>query len=142
MQNLDYLAATYGQQICEAERGVVVDVAKIEDSATTALSILHEQGLYAMFLWLYEDRDERHRIGSKLSAMLCDPSLGLLAPDAQDHGGRRFFSPQHAAPALNAVRDGLTRDLTRALFLKDLIARALVYARHRAKAEPRRREAK
>lgn len=140
MENLDYLAAKYGQQMCESERGPAPDARRVGQTATEALTILHQQGLYATFLWLYEDKDERHRIGNQLSAMLCDPALGLLGPEARDHGGRRFFSPGHAQPALSAVRDGLTRDVTKMLFLKELVAHALVYARQRAKAEPRRRK--
>lgn len=131
MENLDYLTATYGQQIIECAH----QKEKTGEACTKALAILHEQGLFAMFLWLHDAKKEKECavIGQKLCAMLHDGDFRLLSQEEQ---ALSFFDSAQPQVALNNVREKLTKDLTRMLFVKDLIAQALVYARHRAKAEP------
>lgn len=125
MKNLDYLAAKHGQMIIEERGGG--DPRDVEDAARKAVHILHEQGIFAMFLWLHEkSKKGRPAVGEKLSTML----TGLF------EGNQKFFDLSDPTGALKAVREQLTQDLTSMLFVKDLLAQALVYALHRAKAEP------
>ena len=135
MQNLDYLTAKYGQAILEEGLQAQNKAKTLGEAATKALAVLHEQGLFAMFLWLHEDKPGRKMVGLKLSAMLTDEHYSVV-PGLPD--GTAFFgsAPSQVKSALDAVRDHLTKDVTRMLFVKDLVAQALVYARHRAKAEP------
>ena len=129
MKNLDYLAAKYGQRIIEEKRHDET-LRDVKDASRKAVHILHEQGVFAMFLWLHEkSKKGRPAVGEKLSAMLTDDEFGLLG------AGQLFFDPSNPTEALKRVRQQLTKDLTRMLFFKDLLAQTLVYALHRAKAE-------
>ena len=51
MINLDYIAAKYAGK-------VNVSVEGIENTATSALNILHEQGIYALSVWLLEKKEQ------------------------------------------------------------------------------------
>ena len=123
MQNLDYMAAKYGQQIiC----GATNDAKQIENNITSALNILHGQGIYAMFLWLCA-KTERYRIGQGLDEMLRDDDfpLQLEAP---------LFDAHNPLDCLPNVRNNLTGNLKTMIFVVEIINQALIYARHSAKA--------
>ncbi|MBT3375857.1 MAG: hypothetical protein HN742_24340 [Lentisphaerae bacterium] len=116
LTNLDWLAAKYGQQIGTASS----DMDKI---VTTALNILHEQGIYAMFLWL-RSKTEYEAAGRFLQALFLDRETPISLTGPIWAGNE----------AMDNVRDCLTQNLKTMFLAKDLIARTLVYARHTAKA--------
>ncbi len=136
MLNLDYTAAKYGQAIIEECR---CKPSEAEDAATKALAILHEQGIFAMFLWLHEtDGKGKPKAGrDSVGLQLCK----MLAETPHITSGK-YYDEKKLKEALNAVRDNLCRDITTMFFVKDLMAQALVYARHRGKAEPKNDEKK
>ena len=122
MVNLDYLAAKYAFQTL-AHCGS--DVAKLDHCATTALNILHEQGIYAMFLWLKENR-------SSTAAAAIVNALDALFHD-QD-APFTLAANQHLRDE-NVVRDCLTKNLKSMFLAKNLIDLSLIYVRHSAKAQ-------
>lgn len=123
MQNLDYLAAKYGQRMVA---GTQTDMKQIENNLTSALSILHGQGLYAMFLWFHA-KTERHRIGNGLNEMLRDSDFPLSLEAS-------MFDIDHPLESLAAVGENLTSNLKTMIFASTMINQALTYARHSAKA--------
>jgi len=149
MMNLDYLAAKYGQQI-----GLDAEVE--EKTLSTALNILHEQGIYALFLWLYQKPGE---CKSRESTGSTDPSdsLGLYQKPGERCaiiiGIEKLFKENDIYPikfkgnefiwnnnnkkqktdALDTVRNVFTIDLRTMFIAKDLISLTLTYARHAAK---------
>jgi hypothetical protein len=124
MQNLDYLAAKYGQQMIA---GTQTEVKQMENNITSALSILHTQGLYAMFLWLHA-KTERHPIGNGLNQMFRDSNFPISLEES-------MFDVDHSFESLTAVGDNLTSDLKTMIFAATMINQALTYARHSAKAK-------
>lgn len=126
MVNLDYLAAKYAFQTL-AHCGS--DVAKLDHCATSALNILHEQGLYAMFLWLKES-SRSQQAGPAAEAI-------VNALDALFHDQDAPFTlatNQHLREE-NVVRDCLTKNLKSMFLAKNLIDLSLIYVRHSAKAQ-------
>ena len=123
MQNLDYMAAKYGQQII---LGATNDVKQLENNITSALNILHGQGIYAMFLWLCANTD-RYRIGQGLDEMLRDDDSPLQLEDP-------LFDGHNPFACLPNVINNLTSNLKTMIFVVEMINQALIYARHSAKA--------
>jgi len=123
MVNLDYLAAKYAFQ---AVSGPNVDFSKFDNGATTALNILHEQGIYAMFLWL---REKGHERNSPAGAM-------VTAIDGFFHDPAAPFTlgPDRHLRDLEVVSDSLTMNLKSMFLAKSLIELILIYIRHSAKA--------
>lgn len=121
MQNLDYLAAKYGQELG-------LGTADVENAVTDALNILHEQGVFAMFLWLHEKPNDRGCVGKTLSRLLQDPESPVRV-------AQNLYDAKHTAAALVLVREQLTRNLKTMFLAKDLVAQTLIYARHAAKAK-------
>jgi hypothetical protein len=117
MQNLDFLAAKYGQ---------LISGSNIENVVTTALDILNLQGVYAMFLWLHE-KEERSIVGEKINEMLHSQQSPIPIPNNVD-----IFSGDDAM--LFHVREQLTSNIKIMFFAKELINQTLIYARHHAKA--------
>ncbi len=112
MTNLDYLATQYGQEI-----GIENN---IENIVTSALSILHGQGIYAMFLWL-KAKNERHIVTMKLNNLLHDNDSPIPINGNLNN--------------MDEVRDCLTENLKTMFLAKDLMDLTLTYARHTAKAQ-------
>ncbi len=68
MINLDYLCAKTGQEIGgETDRSIL----------QKALGVLHEDGIYAMFLWLEEKetKKEKYKVRKKLTCMLNEDKI-------------------------------------------------------------------
>lgn len=118
MVNLDYLAAKHAGEI---DTGIE----RIENSATSALNILHEQGIYAMVLWLREKgaKNGENKILEGLDHLFHDPMMPF-----------RFNREKHMNEPAD-VRDQLTMNLKTMFFAKNLIELYLIYIRHLAKAE-------
>jgi len=116
MINLDCLAARYGNEI-----GINPDIktTKLDTIITSALNILHGQGIYAMFLWLKEN-NERNIVIIKLDKMFHDNDSPIsVTVDLSN---------------MNNVRECLTNNIKTMFLAKDLIDLTLTYARHTAKA--------
>ncbi|MGI6138821.1 MAG: hypothetical protein GX117_05335 [Candidatus Hydrogenedentes bacterium] len=120
MINLDYLAAKYGQQIG-------LDAKVEEKTLSTALNILHEQGIYALFLWLYQKADERRTLGVGIQNLFKDKYC-----PKQLENNESIWS-NNKKDALDTVRSVFTIDLRTMFIAKDLISLTLTYARHAAK---------
>lgn len=124
MTNLDHLAARHGQSLGFGQPAE-------EKIITSALSILHEQGIYAMFLWLYAKSDERGCIGQCVQNLFSDPESPVPLNCAA------IWAPQNTqsvTTAMSSISSRLTEDLKTMFFAKDLINATLIYARHAVKA--------
>lgn len=121
MVNLDYLAAKYAFQ---ASRRNAIDFKKLDNDTTTALNILHEQGIYAMFLWLNEKKRE-----NEASALLT-----ILNDLFHDSDAPFSIAADKDLRTMNAVSECLTRNLKSMFLAKNLIELTLIYIRHTAKA--------
>lgn len=124
MKNLDYLAAKYGQ-----EMGFTTGVE--QKTVNTALNILHEQGIYAMFMWLHQKRDETKFIGQSLQSLFQDEEN-----PAQLKNNAVIWSDNknNCSAELTMVRNHFTHNLTMMFFCKNLISLTLTYARYAVKA--------
>ena len=124
MMNLDYLAAKYGQQL---GLGTLVP----ESRFSTALNILHEQGIYAMFLWLHNEKDASD-IGVSLQGLFSDADspvpLSAAAPIWEE--------ANDVDKNMASCRDTFTQTLATMFIAKELISLTLTYARHAAKTRP------
>lgn len=118
VQNLDAACAKLGAKLAASGNK------DTENSITKALGVLEEQGVYALFLYLHAREKQWGQTTSKeLATFLRDqPSKqsALLGTTTTDE-------PFDALQALAAALDKL-------LFARDLLHRALVYARYHAKA--------
>lgn len=118
VQNLDAACAKLGAKLAASGNK------DTENSITKALGVLEEQGVYALFLYLHAREKQWGQTTSKeLATFLRDqPSKqsALLGTTTTDE-------PFDALQALAA-------DLDKLLFARDLLHRALVYARYHAKA--------
>ncbi len=113
MENLDLKCAELGKRLSEQD-GVA------ETLLTDALSVLEEQGVYALFLYL------RAREG-KPGEAVCNASAKFLreTPAA---------SPLLANCDVWQALQRLGEDLDKLLFARDLLRQALIYGRYHAKA--------
>jgi hypothetical protein len=118
IQNLDAACAKLGTKLASPGNK------DTENSITKALGVLEEQGVYALFLYLHAREKQWGKTTSKeLAAFLREqPSKqGALL------GTNTSNEPFDAIQALAG-------DLDKLLFARDLLHRALVYARYHAKA--------
>lgn len=126
MVNLDYLAAKYAFQSL-ANSGN--EFKYLDQCATTALNILHEQGIYAMFLWLKESS----------SSQQTGPAARAIVNALNDlfHDGDAPFTlaANQRLHDENVVRECLTQNLKSMFLAKNLIELSLIYVRHSAKAQ-------
>jgi len=116
VQNLDAVCAKLGAKLASSGNK------DTENSITKALGVLEEQGVYALFLYLHaREKQWGQTTSNELASFL-----------------RQNPSPQDAL--LGAHNDLFTAlqqlagDLEKLLFARDLLHRALVYARYHAKA--------
>jgi hypothetical protein len=134
--NLDTLCAHYGYKIVQRAAAELGQLPKdkrgrLENTVTKALSVLQEDGVYAMFLFLdyFKDRGESHGAGDAFSLaieLLRNPPLRLL------RGRNRANAEQDDFPGLA----DLGEDLDRLLLACKLLEQTLIYARYHAKALP------
>lgn len=118
VQNLDAACAKLGAKLAPSGNK------DAENSITKALGVLEEQGVYALFLYLHAREKQWGQTTSKELA-----SFLREQPTIQ--------SPLLGANMTNEPFDALQQlagDLDRLLFARDLLHRALVYARYHAKA--------
>jgi len=113
MENLDLKCAEVGKQLAELQ-GVE------ETLITDALSVLEEQGVYALFLFLEaRGRQPGRAISSACAELLRHTPTG---------------SPLLATGDTWQALQRLGEDLDKLLFTRDLLRQALIYGRYHAKA--------
>lgn len=112
MQNLDVECAKLGRALAPLDKN--------DETLTSALGVLEEQGLYACFLFLNAQGGQAgRRVISELAGF-----LQKIPADSPLLGNGDLFN------ALQA----LAGDLDKLLFARDLLRQALVYGRYHAKA--------
>lgn len=121
MINLDYLAAKYAQTAILASG---IDFKKMDGVSTTCLNILHEQGIYAMFVWLKEK-------GKNCERCAVIDALNRFFRDKENP----VCIHERDLNKLDDVRDKLTQNLKSMFLAKNLMERMLIYVRHTAKAK-------
>ncbi|HGY90451.1 MAG TPA: hypothetical protein ENK43_04700 [Planctomycetes bacterium] len=110
MRNLDLACARLGSDIA--------GIAELEEKTiNAALSVLEEQGIYACFLYL---QGREKKTGEEILKKLSDVIAQELSLD------------ENRKPM--AVAEKVSEDLDRLLFTRELLSRAMVYARHHLKA--------
>lgn len=119
-QNLDAACATLGAKLGSSGNK------DTENSITKALGVLEEQGVYALFLYLHAR--EKNQWGRSTSRELA--TFLRQNPSQQNPLLGSTSESSDIFPALQT----LARDLDKLLFARDLLHRALVYARYHAKA--------
>jgi hypothetical protein len=155
-QNLDYLAATYSQRMVQViQSDQVKKPSEADNVYTKALGVLQEHGLYAMALYLLYRSGDKTTEGTKkcsaeeliatqtmahLWAMLREDTLAeLQVKPEQDIQWRHLNSREHKDAILSHFSDTLCAgDLGRMLFIKELFAQTLIYARYHARATPKK----
>lgn len=116
VQNLDAACAKLGAKLA------VSGSKDTENSITKSLGVLEEQGVYALFLYLHaREKQWGQKTSDELATFL------RRQPSTQD----ALLSTNHD---LFAALQQLAADLDKLLFARDLLHRALVYARYHAKA--------
>lgn len=116
-ENLDLACAKVGKTIVEKPSK------ELENLITSALAVLEEQGVYALFLFLKtRGGSERENVDKKLYEFLkVTPQQAPLLSD----NGDVFTSLQQMA-----------EDLDKLLLARDLVRQTLVYARYHARVSP------
>lgn len=114
-ENLDLACARVGKTIAERPSK------ELESLVTSALAVLEEQGIYAMFLFLKtRGGSGGENVSQKLHKFLKEtPQQAPLLSE----NGDVFTSLQQTA-----------KDLDKLLLARDLVRQALVYARYHARA--------
>ncbi len=116
LQNLDAACAKLGAKLAASGNK------DTENSITKALGVLEEQGVYALFLYLHAREKQWGQTTSNELATFLRPN------------------PSHQNALLGTNNDlfaalqQLAGDLDKLLFARELLHRALVYARYHAKA--------
>lgn len=119
MINFDSMAAESARQIIRAAREEKnLKFSDADTRITSAMNILVEQGIYAMFLWL-DEKDYR---------WITDPLNKFFK--RTDHP----LCLRNALPSHEACLE-LTDSLEKMFLAKQIIEQILTYARHMAKAE-------
>ena len=113
-ENLDLACARTGQAIAEKPSK------ELEKLVTTALAVLEEQGVYALFLFL-------------------KTRGGKAAPTIEQKVREFLKTTPQRAPLLSgngdvfALLQSMSEDLDKLLLARDLLRQALVYARYHAR---------
>ena len=124
--NLDAECAKLGTKL--ASQGNKEDV---ENSITKALGVLEEQGVYALFLYLVAREKQWGEVAICALASFLSENPSPRNP---------LLEPRPTNGDVFAALQQLSTDLDKLLFARDLLHRALVYARYHAKAAQPRRE--
>jgi len=116
------MSETRNLDICCAELGYqLANIKGMEEKViNAALTVLEEQGPYAMFLYL----KARH---SEVARSIEEKAMNFLRDIFPDQVG-------NSKDALDAVKN-LAKDLDTLLFARDLLRTALSYARYHLKAK-------
>ncbi len=118
VQNLDAACAKLGANLASSGNK------DTENSITKSLGVLEEQGVYALFLYLHAREKQWGQTTSKELATFL----------RQQPNQRNALLGATTNNDLFAALQQLAGDLDKLLFARDLLHRALVYARYHAKA--------
>lgn len=148
-RNLDFLAATAAQQICEVigkeVKNKEVEAKDVENLVTKALGVLQNHGVYAMALFLFsrsgkETESNQMSAEERIAVQILAGLWPLREPrEAKIQNGRLVLdkAPLEINSAkkemLNEFRN-LGQDLDTLLLVRDLYEQTLIYARYHAKA--------
>lgn len=127
--NLDLVCAQWGQEMAQNSSH------ELENLLRNALSVLEEQGVYALFLYLHQEEQKMSKdILKKLQEFLQktpEPQPLLEQPQ----------QPQQRQPQANeenflrTLRDRLAGDLDKLLLAQDLLRQTLIYALYHVRAK-------
>lgn len=119
VQNLDAACAKLGAKLAASGNK------DSENSITKALGVLEEHGVYALFLYLHAREKQWGQTTSN-----------ALATFLRQHPSQQnaLLGPNPNNGDVFAALQTLAGDLDKLLFARDLLHRALVYARYHAKA--------
>lgn len=125
MNNLDLLCAETGSNLIKSLEKKV-EKKKIENLVTKSLGVLQENGVYAFFLFVKASNEEKiaKEIDIQCNKLLRREEVRLI----------------HSDDVLAAVRDELTEDIDNLFLAKQLLEKAMVYARYHAKAIPEQKD--
>jgi len=114
-ENLDLACAKVGKTIAERPSK------ELEKLITSALAVLEEQGVYALFLYLNVQ-------GKKIGQTVCGKLYDFLKNTPQ----KSSLLPKNNNDIFDALQK-LGENLDNLLLARDLVRQALVYARYHAK---------
>lgn len=117
MENLDLSCAGFGRKLSAIDK---VDEKLLQDS----LSVLEEQGLYAFFLYLkaHGKGPDREIMANCYQFLLDNPVVG------------QKFHASASKDVFDAVLE-LSQSIGDLIFVRELLMRALIYARYHSKAK-------
>jgi len=121
VENLDIACAELGAKLGASGNK------DTENSITKALGVLEEQGVYALFLYLI----------ARENGKFVPDLLQFMEERCEFRNGHQLYQKLVANGSREAFFKALTdhaEDLDTLLFTRDLLHRALVYARYHAKA--------
>ncbi|MDN5374646.1 MAG: hypothetical protein PWP32_1411 [Methanothermobacter sp.] len=116
MLNLDYICMECAQKVINTDKS-------LENNLRKALGVLQEDGVYAMFLWLEENRKG---IRKELTGMLNRREIKECLLDGSSDFPNDF---KQFCEKLKEVAE----DIDKLLFMKKLIERTLIYSLYHAK---------
>lgn len=146
LQNLDRLCAECGHQMAEQVNKAFNKKRDTENLITKSLGVLQENGVYALFLYMAsqveEKKGEEEKEGkaSKAAKTLANQSAALLVNDPPALLRKEVDRSYQNAMESIRNRGGLADDLDKLLLAKRLLEQALIYARYHAKALPDKQE--
>ena len=123
--NLDYRCMESAQEISK------IGDSNLENNLRKALGVLQEDGVYAMFLWLEDNKDKtKKEIRKKLTKLLNEEEIRkhLL------NNSNNF--PEDFTDFCVKLRE-VAQDIDRLLFMKKLLERTLTYALYHSKNKNR-----
>ncbi|MBE0525042.1 MAG: hypothetical protein IBX40_12050 [Methanosarcinales archaeon] len=123
MQNLDYLCMKYGQDIPKAKGD--------ENLITKARGVLQENGPYALFLFLEENKKK----DSDIASNTCKSLLKLI----NEKELKPFMNLPQEDKSMKELTDCLievSKDIDKLFLFKKIMEQTLLYARYYAKALP------
>lgn len=121
--NLDLVCAQWGQEMAQNSSH------ELENLLRNALSVLEEQGVYALFLYLHQEEQKMSKdIFKKLQEFLQQtPKPQPLLAQQQPQANEENF--------LRTLRDRLAGDLDKLLLAQDLLRQTLIYALYHVRAK-------
>jgi len=135
IENLDLACACAGKSIAEHPSQ------QLRKLITDALSVLEEEGVYALFLFLNaqdkgekEKRENINAIWNSLENLLISiPQRGPLLPASNKISGTLKGGRNNAREAfLVSLQDNLTSDIEKLLLTQSVLRQTLIYARYHA----------
>lgn len=129
IENLDLACAKAAQAMAEHPSN------ELRKLVTDALSVLEEQGVYALFLFLSDREKKNEKTITKYLKRLLESTpaqkpLIICAPGAS--GSSRS---EGCESVIRSVREELVPDIEKLLLAQSLLRQTLVYARYQAEPE-------